>query len=80
MNKYIDILYLTISIICCVKGPLAAEVLRKLCDKDLSDFKFMTSRFLHIKTIESHVSRSGYTGEDGFEVSFTRSSKHYTGS
>ncbi|CAG8499811.1 19735_t:CDS:2, partial [Racocetra persica] len=52
-----------------LQGPLAAEILQKLCDKDLTDFKFMTSRFLHIKTIESHVSRSGYTGEDGFEIS-----------
>ncbi|CAG8538454.1 19682_t:CDS:2 [Gigaspora margarita] len=51
-----------------LQGPLAAEILRKLCDKDLSDFMFMTARFLHVKTIESHVSRSGYTGEDGFEV------------
>ncbi|KAF0515737.1 glycine cleavage system T protein [Gigaspora margarita] len=57
-----------------LQGPLAAEILRKLCDKDLSDFMFMTARFLHVKTIESHVSRSGYTGEDGFEISIAATS------
>ncbi|RIB04162.1 hypothetical protein C2G38_2223101 [Gigaspora rosea] len=57
-----------------LQGPLAAEILRKLCDKDLSDFMFMTARFLHVKTIESHVSRSGYTGEDGFEISVAATS------
>ncbi|RIB18956.1 hypothetical protein C2G38_2131770 [Gigaspora rosea] len=70
----ISILYLTNLIIFYNKGPLAAEILRKLCDKDLSDFMFMTARFLHVKTIESHVSRSGYTGEDGFEISVAATS------
>ncbi|CAB4408758.1 unnamed protein product [Rhizophagus irregularis] len=51
-----------------LQGPKAASVLQELCDKDLSDFMFMTARHLNIKGFDCHVTRSGYTGEDGFEI------------
>ncbi|CAG8640303.1 1806_t:CDS:2 [Paraglomus brasilianum] len=51
-----------------LQGPKSAEVLQNILNQDLSDFKFMNGRFIKIKGIECHVARSGYTGEDGFEI------------
>ncbi|KAG0228537.1 hypothetical protein BGW41_003397 [Actinomortierella wolfii] len=52
-----------------LQGPKAAPVLEALVGKSLQDFPFMDARYLNIKGIECHVARSGYTGEDGFEIS-----------
>jgi len=49
-------------------GPHAATVLKNLTNEDLSTFGFMTGRAMEINGISCHVSRCGYTGEDGFEV------------
>ncbi len=51
-----------------VQGPKTAEVLQPLCD-DSCDMVFMQSKATRIGGIECHISRSGYTGEDGFEIS-----------
>lgn len=52
-----------------IQGPSAAAALETLIDKDLKDFSFMHGRHLDIAGIPCHVARSGYTGEDGFELS-----------
>jgi len=52
-----------------LQGPKAASGLQKLVSEDLSKMSFMTSRTISIKGIECRVSRVGYTGEDGFEIS-----------
>ncbi|GJJ73273.1 aminomethyltransferase [Entomortierella parvispora] len=52
-----------------LQGPKAAAVLEGLVGKDLRDLPFMDGRSMTIKGIECHVARSGYTGEDGFEIS-----------
>ncbi|KAF8975095.1 hypothetical protein BGZ46_009437 [Entomortierella lignicola] len=52
-----------------LQGPQAAPVLESLIGKDLRDLPFMDARFITIKGIDCHVARSGYTGEDGFEIS-----------
>ncbi len=47
-----------------LQGPRAEEVLA-----EAADLKFMHARTLPLAGFECFVSRSGYTGEDGFEIS-----------
>lgn len=52
-----------------IQGPLAEKVLQKLAGTNLSDigfFKFQQD--VDLKGKKALVSRTGYTGEDGFEV------------
>ena len=51
-----------------LQGPKAEEVLAKLAPA-VRDIKFMHYAGVSIDGIQAHVSRSGYTGEDGFEIS-----------
>jgi aminomethyltransferase len=51
-----------------LQGPKAEAVLSAL-DAKAKDITFMHSAQLSLGGIEVHVSRSGYTGEDGFEIS-----------
>ncbi|WP_413112877.1 glycine cleavage system aminomethyltransferase GcvT [Thaumasiovibrio sp. DFM-14] len=51
-----------------LQGPLAAEVLAQLNPK-VNEMVFMDSAYLTLAGVECMVSRSGYTGEDGFEIS-----------
>ncbi|CDH61042.1 glycine cleavage system protein t [Lichtheimia corymbifera JMRC:FSU:9682] len=52
-----------------IQGPSAAAALQELVGKDLNDFGFMHGKFMDLAGIPCHVARSGYTGEDGFELS-----------
>jgi aminomethyltransferase len=51
-----------------VQGPLAQEILQPLVSNDLSELKYY--RFEHAEALghRALVARTGYTGEDGFEV------------
>jgi aminomethyltransferase len=51
-----------------LQGPKAETVLAKLC-ADVGSMRFMDSGPRRIGDIDCLVSRSGYTGEDGFEIS-----------
>ena len=51
-----------------LQGPKAASVLARLCPK-VSSLAFMTAATEKIDGIECNIARSGYTGEDGFELS-----------
>ncbi len=52
-----------------LQGPKAAEVLARFCDAP-NKLKFMQADKFEIPTIGlCFISRSGYTGEDGFEIS-----------
>ncbi|NKB25988.1 MAG: glycine cleavage system aminomethyltransferase GcvT [Gammaproteobacteria bacterium] len=52
-----------------LQGPLASSVAQSLTNTDLSNMKFMDVREISFNGIPCLVSRSGYTGEDGFEIS-----------
>ncbi|KAI8321274.1 aminomethyltransferase, mitochondrial-like protein [Martensiomyces pterosporus] len=52
-----------------LQGPSSQKALEKLAGVDLGKMPFMTGQLLDIKGIPCHVARSGYTGEDGFELS-----------
>lgn len=51
-----------------LQGPLAAEVLARLVPA-VVDMRFMDSQIHGWDAAELWISRSGYTGEDGFEIS-----------
>ena len=51
-----------------LQGPKAESVLAKLCP-DATTMRFMDAGPRRVAGIDCFVSRSGYTGEDGFEIS-----------
>lgn len=51
-----------------LQGPQAAAVLARLAP-ELAELVFMTAARVELAGAECFVSRSGYTGEDGFEIS-----------
>jgi aminomethyltransferase len=51
-----------------VQGPKAEPVMQKLFDLDLSTIQFYWAVETDMKGIPVLLSRTGYTGEDGFEV------------
>ena len=54
-----------------IQGPKAENVLRKLTRYNLSDLKYYWSALGKINGVEMLFSRTGYTGEDGFELYFS---------
>ncbi|ARU04572.1 glycine cleavage system protein T [Comamonas serinivorans] len=51
-----------------LQGPQAVTALERLAP-GVQDLVFMTGGRFHWGTVELYVTRSGYTGEDGFEIS-----------
>ncbi len=51
-----------------LQGPRAEEVLARLTDLDLSAIKYYRFANGKVDGVDAIVSRTGYTGEDGFEV------------
>jgi glycine cleavage system T protein (aminomethyltransferase) len=51
-----------------LQGPKAAGVLARHA-RDTTGMAFMSATSTRFDGIECHISRSGYTGEDGFEIS-----------
>jgi aminomethyltransferase len=52
-----------------LQGPKAQEILQKLTKTNLSDIKFFyCDRNVDVAGAKCMVSRTGYTGEDGFEI------------
>lgn len=52
-----------------LQGPNAQKILQKLTDTDLNAIKFFyCNRGVMVDGVKCLVSRTGYTGEDGFEI------------
>ncbi len=51
-----------------IQGPLAQHVLQKVCDAELSLIRYYRFVLNNINGIEAILSRTGYTGEEGFEI------------
>jgi aminomethyltransferase len=51
-----------------LQGPDAIAILQKLTDVPLAEIKYYHFREGEVDGVKSIVSRTGYTGEDGFEV------------
>lgn len=51
-----------------VQGPKALEILQQLTDTELSEIKYYHFTVDKVDGVDAIISRTGYTGEDGFEV------------
>lgn len=51
-----------------LQGPMAAQVMAELAHESMALF-FMQGGEIHIGDVACYATRSGYTGEDGFEIS-----------
>ncbi|MBI5286162.1 MAG: glycine cleavage system aminomethyltransferase GcvT [Deltaproteobacteria bacterium] len=51
-----------------LQGPLSEGVLQNTCNIDLSSIRYYHFSFGRIDGVDAIISRTGYTGEDGFEI------------
>ena len=51
-----------------LQGPKAQEILRPFVDVDLGAIKYYWHTWGHVNGMDALISRTGYTGEDGFEL------------
>ena len=51
-----------------VQGPKSAQILRDFVDADLAAMKYYSCIETRVRGVQAVVARTGYTGEDGFEI------------
>ena len=51
-----------------VQGPASAEIVRTVCDADVDALKYYAATPTQVSGHDVLLSRTGYTGEDGFEL------------
>ncbi|MEM7757479.1 MAG: glycine cleavage system aminomethyltransferase GcvT [Cyanobacteria bacterium P01_A01_bin.40] len=51
-----------------LQGPKAASILQSLVAEDLSQMKAFTHQTVTVNNFPAFIARTGYTGEDGFEI------------
>jgi aminomethyltransferase len=54
-----------------LQGPRALDILRKLTAEPVADLRYYHFAFGHVCGIACMIARTGYTGEDGFELYFS---------
>ncbi len=58
-----------------IQGPLSEKLLKEFTDDDISSLKYYRFLFGKVRGIDAIISRTGYTGEDGFELYFKSDEK-----
>lgn len=53
-----------------LQGPAAEKILQQIVNIDLAGIKYYHFRIGEVLQVETLISRTGYTGEDGFEIYF----------
>lgn len=51
-----------------LQGPTSRDILKHVCDADFDDFKFFSTRRAKADGFKIYVSRTGYTGDLGYEI------------
>src|SRR5262245_4126519 len=51
-----------------LQGPASERILQNVCDHTLDLIPYYWSQRIRVDGVETRVSRTGYTGEDGFEI------------
>jgi aminomethyltransferase len=54
-----------------IQGPEAVKILQRCVDIDLGPMRYYSFRRGHCDGVKSIIARTGYTGEDGFEIYFS---------
>jgi aminomethyltransferase len=57
-----------VSSLIALQGPKAAATLQPLCDRTLADVRYYYASEARVAGVETEIARTGYTGEDGFEI------------
>ncbi len=72
-GKDVRIEYVEDKSLIALQGPKSAYILQKFLEANLSNLNFMQAKHTYCYDIDENVlvSRSGYTGEDGFEISLS---------
>lgn len=60
-----------------VQGPRAAHLLRSISGTRLEEIDKYSGRDVKVRDLSCFVTRSGYTGEDGFEIYVWNTSSHH---
>ena len=51
-----------------LQGPTSRDILKQVCDADLDNLKFFSTCRAKSDGFEVHISRTGYTGDLGYEI------------
>lgn len=68
-EKNVDIKLLKENSLLSLQGPKSSDILNKLCNTSIAKLPYMSSVQNKIGGVKVWISRFGFTGEDGFEIS-----------